>query len=82
MVSLVPLPTSLFALSAVGVCQAGCDGFVRAGISVREDRLVADRFVDDGEPLLPFVQLAWMIWLVVVAWRMQPSDAHRRQARA
>jgi hypothetical protein len=21
---------------------------------------------------------AWMIWLVVVAWRMQPSDVHRR----
>jgi hypothetical protein len=22
--------------------------------------------------------LAWMIWLLVAAWRMQPSDAHRR----
>jgi hypothetical protein len=22
--------------------------------------------------------LAWMIWLVILAWRMQPSDAHRR----
>jgi hypothetical protein len=48
---------------AVGVYEAGCDGFVRyleSGIG--DDRLFADRLFDDGGPLFPLV---WALWFPV-----------------
>jgi hypothetical protein len=43
------------AVPAVGVYQAGRDDIVQVGVCIRQDRLVAYRLADDGEPPLPFV---------------------------